>query len=44
MASDDSSECKALFQAKNMLATTKMREVGIFFQIIDITKYWHFFL
>ena len=27
MASDDSSECEALFQSKNMLATTTMREV-----------------
>ena len=30
MASDDSSECEALFQVKNMLATTKMREVRDF--------------
>ena len=30
MASDASSECEALFQAKNILATTEMREVRDF--------------
>ena len=30
MASDASSECEALFQAKDILATTEMREVRDF--------------